>query len=112
MEISVEKKRGVAIVSLMDGHLDASNAEEFRNAMAPVLEQEPHVVFDLCAVGFIDSSGLGALLSCLRQLNSRGGELKLCGMTKPVQVLFELVRMNRVFEIFSGQDEAIRAFAE
>ena len=68
------------------------------------------VIFDLSQLLFVDSSGLGAFLSALRTLNTQGGDLKLCGMTKQVRVLFELVRMHRIFEIFNTQEEALRAF--
>ncbi len=91
--------------------LDASNTKEFKRDVAPVLESDPKLIFDLSKLQFVDSSGLGALLSCLRQLNSSGGDLKLCGMCKPVRALFELVRMHRIFEIFNTREEAIQAFA-
>ena len=66
------------------------------------------VIFDLAELRFVDSSGLGAFLSSLRQLNATGGDLKLCGMTKPVRALFELVRMHKIFDICGTKDEAIR----
>jgi anti-sigma B factor antagonist len=58
----------------------------------------------------VDSSGLGAFISCLRKLNGKGGDLKLCGMSKQVRAVFELVRMHRIFEIFGTTDEAVHAF--
>jgi anti-sigma B factor antagonist len=61
---------------------------------------------------FVDSSGLGAILSCLRQQNASGGELKLCGMLKPVRALFELVRMHRIFDMYNTREEAIMAFRQ
>jgi anti-sigma B factor antagonist len=50
------------------------------------------------------------MLSCLRQLSAKSGDLKLCGMSKQVQGLFELVRMHRIFDIFGTREEAVRAF--
>jgi anti-sigma B factor antagonist len=52
------------------------------------------------------------LLSCLRQLNGVGGDLKLCGTSKPVRALFELVRMHRVFELCNTSEDAVRAFEQ
>jgi len=49
---------------------------------------------------------------CLRQLNATGGELKLCGMSKPVGAVFELVRMHRIFDICGSKDDALRAFKQ
>jgi anti-sigma B factor antagonist len=77
--------------------------------VAAVLESCSKVVFDLRELRFVDSSGLGAILSCLRQLNGKGGDLKLCEMTKPVRALFELVRMHKIFDIYVSKDDALRA---
>jgi anti-sigma B factor antagonist len=63
----------------------------------------------MTALGFVDSSGLGALLSCLRTMNNKSGQLRLFGMAKPVQALFELVRMHRIFSIHNNRDEALAA---
>jgi anti-sigma B factor antagonist len=79
--------------------------------MAPVVESATKLVFDMSAVQFVDSSGLGAILSCLRQLNARGGDLKVFGLSKGVRALFELVRMHKVVEIHNTREEAIAAFA-
>jgi len=68
------------------------------------------MVFDLSQLRFIDSSGLGAFLSCLRQLSTKGGELKLCGLSNQVYQTFELVRMHRIFDIYSTKSEAVQAF--
>jgi anti-sigma B factor antagonist len=67
-------------------------------------------VIDLSRLRFVDSSGLGAFISCLRKLNAKGGDLKLCGMSKQVRAVFELVRMHRIFDIFGTREEALRAF--
>jgi len=110
MELTCEHSGDVTIVVLAGAQLDASTAAEFKHDIAPVLDTYAQVVFDLCQLEFVDSSGLGALLSCLRQVHTRGGELKLCGMSKPVRALFELVRVHRIFHIFDTQEEAILAF--
>jgi anti-sigma B factor antagonist len=110
MELMCEHIDGVTVVVLAGAQLDASNATEFKHDIAPVLEAHSQIVFDLSRLAFVDSSGLGALLSCLRQLHAKGGDLMLCGMSKSVRARFELVRMYRIFHIFNTQEEAIRAF--
>ncbi len=101
---------GVVVVEIPGPSLDASNAKDFKNEVAPLLGNSAKVVFDMEHLGFVDSSGLGSILSCLRQLNASGGDLKLCGMTKPVRALFELVRMHRIFDIYDSRDQALAAF--
>src|ERR1019366_6079408 len=110
MEIPVEKLDGVSIAVLPVDELDASNAGEFKRDIAPVLQANAKLVLDLSRLRFVDSSGLGAMLSCLRQLSAKSGDLKLCGMSKQVRALFELVRMHRIFDIYGTKEEAVKAF--
>jgi anti-sigma B factor antagonist len=110
MEIGVDKMGDVAVAVIPVDELDASNAGELKRDMASILESHAKVVIDLSRLRFVDSSGLGAMLSCLRQLSAKGGDLKLCGMSKQVRATFELVRMHRIFDIFGTREEAVRAF--
>jgi len=110
MELMCESIGDVMVVVLAGAQLDAATAEEFKRDITPVLEAHTQVVFDLSRLGFVDSSGLGAFLSCLRHVHAQGGDLKLCSLSQPVRALFELVRMHRIFHIFDTQEAAIRAF--
>ena len=110
MKIQTHRYGEVTVVAIDADNLDAGTARVFKELIAPVLDKERKVAFDLSRLQFVDSSGLGVILSCLRTLNSRGGDLRLCGLTRPVRALFELVRMHRVFEIFNSSDEAVRSF--
>jgi len=109
MEMTIQKVGEVAVVELRGEQLDASNVMDFKRDIAPVLEANSRVCFDLSQLRFVDSSGLGAILSCLRRLNGAGGDLKLCGLAKPVRALFELVRMHKIFDIYTTRDEAVRS---
>lgn len=110
MEIVAKQVGDVAVVELPVEELDASNAADLKRDMAPVLDSFVKVVLNLGRLRFLDSSGLGAFLSCLRKLNAKGGDLKLYGMSTPVRAVFELVRMHRIFEICGSEEEAVRAF--
>jgi len=111
MELAVESVSTVAVAVVPVEELDASNVAEFKRDMAPILEARKELVLDLRRLRFVDSSGMGAILSCLRQLSAKGGDLKLCGMSRQVRTVFELVRMHRIFDIHPTQEEAVRAFA-
>lgn len=110
MKLSTEKIGEVTVVTVLTEVLDASNAEEFKIATAPILEKNNKVVFEISQIKFMDSSGCGTLLSFLRQLKSSNGNLKLCGVQEPVRMLFELVRIDRIIEIFDTKEEAVKAF--
>jgi anti-sigma B factor antagonist len=110
MEMSIEKVGNVTHAICVGESLDASTVKNFKKHMSPILDQETRVVLGLENVKFVDSSGLGALLYCLRVLRARDGDIKLYGMTKQVSALFKLVRMQRIFDIFDSAEEAIEAF--
>jgi anti-sigma B factor antagonist len=110
MDIAVDKPGDVAVALVPIDELDASNVGEFRRDMTPVLQAHSKLVLDLGRLRFVDSSGLGAILSCLRQTSAKGGDLKLCGMSKQVRTAFELVRLHRIFDIYGTKEEALRAF--
>lgn len=110
MDIHVDQLDNIAIAEIPVEELDASNAGELKRDMAPILNANNRVVIDLSRLQFVDSSGLGSLLSCLRTLSAKGGDLKLCGMTKQVRAAFELVRMHRIFDIFPTRLEAVHGF--
>lgn len=102
-------EQGIAIVGFTRDSLDASNSKIFKDDMQPVLAQHHRILLDLEDLQFVDSSGLGAMLSCLRTVHAKGGQLALCGMSKPVRTLFELVRMYRIFDIYANRGEAVSA---
>ena len=110
MQATCETVEAVTVIQLPGESLDASNANQFKQDIMPTLNGHLRVVFEMSQLKFVDSSGLGALLSCLRHLNANGGELKLAGMQKSVQALFELVRMHRIFELYPTREEALAAF--
>lgn len=112
MDISAETVDGVAIAEIVSDSLDASNAKEFKSLMASVVKERRKLVLDMSNLRFVDSSGLGVILSCMRELTSKGGDLKLCAMTNPVRGLFELVRMHKVMDILNSREEALAAFSE
>ena len=100
---------GVLVLELREDSLDASNVRAFKDLAGSLIEDHKYVVLDMAGVRFIDSSGLGALIVCLRHLNSHDGDLVLCEMTQTVRALFELMRMHRVFKIRDSREDALRA---
>lgn len=99
----------LTVISFNISNLDASNADAFRKQVRPILESNSKIAIDMSALQFVDSSGLGALLSCLRFCNEEGGSLVMFGLQRPVTALFELMRMHRVFNLFDSIDEIVGA---
>lgn len=111
MNIETTTRNGVAIATLDAASIETGNVSAFRKAITPVAETHLQVVLDLSKVEFMDSTGLGAMLSCLRALKAKNGVLKLASLTTEVAQLFELVMMDRVFEVYSDVDHALASFA-
>ncbi len=109
MELNIENLENgkVAVATIQSENLDAGNVKKFQEKIQPAIDTHQCLVVDMRKLKFVDSSGLGALLSTLRKVNTKQGQLKLYGMSKPVQALFELVRMHRIFAIYETREEAL-----
>ena len=108
MKVLLEKEGSFSIVTLPSGALDAQNAESFKLALEPLLAAGAEILVDLQKVSFMDSSGLGALVVCLRRTLASGGDLEVCSPQPPVRVLFEVVRAQQIFSIYNNRQEAFR----
>lgn len=114
MELSItyaDSLPGTAIVAFPVDNLDAGNVKDFRSSIQAIADRYDTIVLDMQRLSFVDSSGLGALLSCLRTMKGKKGQLLLFGMAKPVRALFELVRMHRIFSIHNTLEEALAEVA-
>jgi anti-sigma B factor antagonist len=110
MQPIVEHVQGVTIVTILNQELDASNADELKSEMAPVLQNSNKLVLDLSNVQFVDSRGCGVILSLLKNVSSAGGDLKLCNVNRPVRTIFDLIRLHRICEIHETKEAAVQAF--
>jgi anti-sigma B factor antagonist len=110
MRFTTEEENGVLIVIPPKMDLDASNAEEFKRDITPTVAGRKSVIMDLSEVGFMDSAGLGAMLSAFKKVRAEGGLFKIFGPNKDIKALFELVRMHRLFEILGDKESAISSF--
>lgn len=108
MQIQTAKRNNHLVIQILEPRVDAHNSDELKDYIAKLLENnEQKLVVDLSQVRFIDSSGLGALLSGYKNANLHHASLVLAGLQPRVQSMFELTRLNRVFEIYGDIDEAL-----
>jgi anti-anti-sigma factor len=90
------------------GRLDVTTAADFRrqvNEIVSVSTPPQYLLVDLQKVTFMDSSGLGALVSALKSIRNTNGEMVICSANDQVQMLFELTIMSKIFKIYSTIDE-------
>ncbi|WP_370158774.1 STAS domain-containing protein [Limimaricola soesokkakensis] len=107
MKIEERYEHGICVLSVGESRLDASQAPALKDALVQRVEAGQHqLVLDLSQTAFMDSSGLGALVSCLKRLGPRGN-MAVVGVSGAVQRLFTLTRMDRVFILESNIDAAV-----
>lgn len=112
MNLLIEQKGTVVLLTVQEERLDAHNSGDLKAQMIKLFDEgRQDLVIDLQTVRFIDSSGLGALVSGFKNASSRNGSLKLAGLQLQVKSMFELTRLHRVFEIFTDADEALGSFS-
>ncbi|MGA3106242.1 MAG: STAS domain-containing protein [Terriglobales bacterium] len=112
--MKIEEKRvgSSLLVRILELNIGADRAVAFKETIGKLIERgERRIVLDLSSVEFIDSSGLGAILSVLKRLG-KDGELVVCGITPPVASMFKLTRMDRVFPVHETVEEALAAFCQ
>jgi anti-sigma B factor antagonist len=103
----VSRENGITVVTPSIHRLDASVAPAFKQAVVALIEaNERRLVINVAGVGFLDSTGLGALVSILKALGGNGA-MAVCGASGEVLALFKLTRMEKVFTLFATRAEAV-----
>jgi anti-sigma B factor antagonist len=112
VRIEVEKEGDIVVV-IVEGELDASTSPELRNKFEELIGQgENKYVIDLAGVGFMDSSGISAIVNLFKRVRIGHGDVKLCNLSAEIMKIFELTRLNRVFDIYDSRDSAISSYEE
>ncbi len=85
--------------------------QKFRQLIHETLNSgKKNILLNMAECYYIDSSGLGELVSAFTTVANHGGKLKLMKLTKRVQDVVQLARVHRVFEVFNDEDSAVRSF--
>ncbi len=109
MQLEQRKAGEALVVAPLEERLDARVATDFKERMAELIASgNTKIVLDLSRVEFIDSSGLGAIVSSLKRMGGRG-DLVVCGLQETTMTLFRLTRMDRVFQVFDSEQQAVSA---
>ena len=102
--------KGVLTISV-DGQLIVANRQALKQAVLEALEGgESKFVIDFDQTGYIDSSGLGVLVSVSKKIREAGGDLRLSGLNEDLRMLFELTKLDTLFRICETRTEAVDSF--
>jgi anti-anti-sigma factor len=105
------KKQGEVVVVDVDGQLIVGNRSELKQKVLDELERgERKVLIDFSRTGYIDSSGLGVLVSLAKKIREQGGELRLANLNDDLKTLFELTKLDTLFQIADTKERALQSF--
>ena len=109
MKIEAEKIDDILVLTPCDPVIDASSAADFKAQLVTwIQEDNTRILLDLSFIEFIDSSGLGAIISLLKLVAGKG-DISLCDIREQVMSLFKLTRMDRIFRFYISSTEALEA---
>ena len=106
---NIESRSEVMIVR-MSGALEVSLQQTLKDRLMQIAREQNDLVLDFSKVTFIDSSCLGALVALTKTLRSERGDVKLANLSDDVQSIFQITRLNKIFEIFADTDQAVESF--
>lgn len=111
MAFSEQRDASGVVVTKVDGQLVVANRQELKQLLQDGLDRgDRRFVLDFSSAAYIDSSGLGALVSVNRKVREAGGDLRLAGLNEDLTALFELTKLDTLFTIAATPAEALAGF--
>jgi anti-sigma B factor antagonist len=109
MSFVLDRRDDVLTVAV-EGQLIVTNRQEFKQAILDEVELGARtIVIDFSQSGYIDSSGLGALVSLSKRVRDAGGDVRLTALNEDLRRLFELTRLDQLFPLYATQADALSA---
>jgi anti-sigma B factor antagonist len=110
MSFTISKQGEVSVVDV-DGQLVVGNRQELKQTVLAELERGGRkFLIDFTSTGYIDSSGLGVLVSLSKKIREHGGELRLSHLNEDLRTLFELTKLDTLFHISETRELALQTF--
>jgi len=107
LELEVIKKNNVSILKIK-GDVDLYSSPLVRKEILAILtKSNKNLLVDLEDVFYMDSSGVATLVEALQLTNRKGGKLRLFNLSRAIQDVFELSRLDKVFEICKDEERAL-----
>lgn len=110
MNLETWEKDSVRVVKPRERRLDARVAVQFKEQLLAVVQQGgQRILIDMGEVQFLDSSGLGAILTCLKTIGKEG-DVRLCSLRPEVRTILELTRLDKVLVVYGDAAEALEHY--
>jgi anti-sigma B factor antagonist len=107
-----ERQAGDVTILDMDGKITIGEGSvALRSAVRRLIEEgKKKILLNLSNVGYVDSSGIGELVSSYTTINREGGQLKLLNLTQKIQDLLAITKLLTVFDTFDDESSALNSF--
>lgn len=113
MELKQIAKGDVLIVKLTGELMGGAESEKFKAMIFDAIDDEQlNLVVDLSEVGWMNSTGLGILVSGLSSIRSSGGDLRLASLSERIRRPLEITRLDSIFQIYPSVDDAVLSFSK
>ncbi|MBD3402657.1 anti-sigma factor antagonist [candidate division GN15 bacterium] len=110
MDIQAREENGVAVLSL-SGRLDLASGSQLKDEIKKYLEKNvTSIHLNLAKVEFINSSGLGSLVSIMKEIRLLKGRFTMSDLASYVREIFEITQLSHIFEIFATEEEALTSY--
>lgn len=112
-ELSIkERQAGDVTVLDLDGKITIGEGSiSLRSAVRRLVEENrKKILLNLAGVGYVDSSGIGELVSSYSSVSREGGQLKLLNLTQKIQDLLAITKLLTVFDVYEDESSAVSAF--
>ena len=111
LTISERESGGVTVLDLSGKITIGEGSVQLREKVRGLLEQgKKNILVNLGGVDYVDSSGIGELVSCYTTTKNQGGHLKLLSLTKKIKDLLQITKLLTVFETYDDESEAVASF--
>ena len=111
MQIAERESGAVTVLDLSGRITMGEDGNLLKDKLQSLLHQgKKNILFNLAQVSYVDSAGLGAIVSAYTTVTREGGALKLANVTKKLQDLLSITKLLTVFETFDSEAEAVRSY--
>ena len=111
MKYTISEKYNTVIITLKGKIMGGPSVNDYMDDIKSLIKEgKTNVVADLSKVNFMNSSGLGILITSLTSLRNEGGDLKICGASDRIESLLIVTKLITVFDHYKTLDEAVQAY--
>ena len=110
MQVNLEENNGISIFNVV-GDIDINSAPEIKKRFDKDITRDKNMVLiNLKEVDYVDSSGLATLVEVLKNVRACDGKLKLASLSMKFKELFEITKLDKLFDINDNVEEALKTF--